>query len=243
MKYYKTDSRKISFREYWHVGRGRSFLKGWLNKILRRPMTLPQGIPEPQPFRDKIIDRDSIPAPILERFDKAEKELRQLGFDQFWFYGIKNSLTGGISRGLAALHSSKIAIGNVIYVSVKTRESQVVLFSSDLADGMILLTTNKKRDFDPTPGFFSERRLGASAAVLWGLHQKRLAASLQGNPPKILASFEQVAALEDKKVRKIFDEKLRRGVWVEMTDNEVAALRAKRTAVTGNVVTISRPRG
>jgi hypothetical protein len=64
-----------------------------------------------------------------------------------------------------------------------------------------------------------------------------------GNPPKNLTGFEQVAALEDKLVWKIFDERVRRGIWVEMTDDEIAILRAKRKAATGNVVTISRPRG
>jgi len=93
MKYYKTDSRRISFREYWHISR-KGFLFGWLNKILGRRLNLTTGIPGPQPFRDKVIARESLPPLMMERFDRAAEDLRRLGFDQFWLFGAKDSLTG-----------------------------------------------------------------------------------------------------------------------------------------------------
>jgi hypothetical protein len=37
-----------------------------------------------------------------------------------------------------------------------------------------------------------------------------------------------VAAFEDKMLHASYDDKIRRGIWVEMTDAEVAALRAKK---------------
>ena len=228
MKYYKTDSRKISFREYWHISRGGGFLIAWLKKILGRRMNLITGIPEPQPFREKIVARDSLPPLMMERFDRATEDLRRLGFDQFWLFGAKDSLTGGISRGLVALHPSQTTIAKVLYALHRTREVQVTVFESELADGTILGTTNKKRDYNPLPGIVVERHVGERPSGLWERHQKKLQALQTGNPPVMFPGLEQVAAFEDKLVRKVYDDKIRRGIWVEMTEAEVAALRAKR---------------
>jgi hypothetical protein len=151
-----------------------------------------------------------------------------LGFDQFWLSGAKNSLTGGISHGLVALHPAKTTIAKVLYALFRTREVQVTMFESKLANGTILGTTNKRRDFDPQPGVIIERHVGERAASLWQRHQKKLKALPADNPPVMFGGFEQVAAFEDKLVRDIYDNKIRRGIWVEMTEAEVAALRAKR---------------
>ena len=80
MKYYKTDSRKISFREYWHIS-PKGFWIAWLNKILGKQMNLSHGIPEPQPFKSRIIEPASIPCKILEKIDSEIHELKRLGFD------------------------------------------------------------------------------------------------------------------------------------------------------------------
>jgi len=228
MKYYKTDSRKISFREYWHISR-KGFLFGWLNKILGRRLNLITGIAGPQPFRDKLMARESLPPLMMERFDRATEELRRLGFDQFWIFGAKDSLTGGIGRGLLALHAAKTTTAKVIYASFRTRETQTTTLQSGLADGTVLATTNKKQDFNSRAGVLIERRVGAPASVLWERHQQKLEALRTSNPPGIFADFGAVADFEDALIQKTYDDRIRRGVWVEMTEAEVAALRAKRT--------------
>src|SRR5690348_9145404 len=103
MKYYKTDSRRISFREYWHLSR-KGFLLGWINKIRGVRMNLAAGFPEPQPFRDKIMERDQVPPPVLETLAGPMAELRQLGCEQFWFYRLKESLMPIFSYGVETLH-------------------------------------------------------------------------------------------------------------------------------------------
>jgi hypothetical protein len=228
VKYYKIDSRRVSFREYWHIAHGMGIFIGWINKVLRRRIALASGMPEPQPFRDKVIERESLPPLMMKRFDGAAEDLRRLGFDQFWLYGAKEKLTGGISCGMVALHPAKTATAKVIYALFRGREVQVTIFQSELADGTILATGNKKRDFNPLPGVIVQRHVGESAAGLWKRHQGRIEALPSRNPPIMFAGLEQVAAFEDKLVQKSYDDKIRRGIWIEMTDAEVAALRAQR---------------
>ena len=41
------------------------------------------------------------------------------------------------------------------------------------------------------------------------------------------ASLDDVADFEDKLVQENYDDKIKRGIWVEMTEAEVAVLRAQ----------------
>jgi len=144
MKYYKTDSRKISFREYYNIATGTSFILPWLLKILGLPLRLTSGIPEPQSFRHNIIDSAAIPSEILAKLNSGILELQKLGFDQFWYYTLKDSLIGGGAFGVSILHPSQRTIGKIVFVSIKSRQSFVFLLVSELSDGTILATTNNK---------------------------------------------------------------------------------------------------
>jgi hypothetical protein len=228
MKYYKINSRKISFGEYWHISSGSGFLIGWLGKLLGIPISFSKGIPEPQPFRENIIEANAIPPGVLKKLNSAVLDFRQLGFNQFWFYTLKNSLMAGSAYGVQALHSSHRTMGKIIYVSFKTRESFVLGFLCELNDGTIFGSANRKQDFNNPPNFIVQRLPGANASQLWELHQKTLAGFDHNNPPKIIAGFDQVAAFEDKTARLNHEVKIGRGILVEMTEAEVAALRTNK---------------
>jgi hypothetical protein len=226
MKYYKTDSRKISYREYFNISR-RGFPIAWLCKLLGIPLKLTNGIPEPQPFRQNIIEAGAIPSGILAKLNSGVLDLKQLGFDQFWFYTLKNSLIGGQAYGVQALHSSQKTVGKVKFTSFKSRQSFLFVFISELKDGTVLGTTNNRPQFNSPHGYMVLRQLGASAPQLLELHQNKLSELSHGNPPNLINNFDQVEALEDKTSRMSYEDKIARGVWVEMVGSEVEALRAK----------------
>jgi len=228
MKYYKTESRKISFREYWHISRGTGFLIGWFNKALGIPMNFIKGIPEPQSFREKIIEAGIVPTKILTKLNYSILDLKQIGFDQFWYYTSKNSLTEGTAYGVQALHPSHKTIGKIVFASFRSRESLVLAFVSELNDGTFRGTTNNRRQFNPPPGYVVSRQVRANAAELWELHQNKLAKLSRGNnPPRTISNLDQVVEFENKTSLMSFEDKVTRGIWVEMTDSEVEAMRAK----------------
>jgi hypothetical protein len=51
--------------------------------------------------------------------------------------------------------------------------------------------------------------------------------SRDNNPPKTVSNLDEVDEIENKTSRMSFEDKVARGIWVEMTDSEVEALRAK----------------
>ena len=227
MRYYKTDSRKISFREYWNISSGCGFIAAWLCKIFGIPLKLTDGIPELVSFRERVVEARLVPSEIAAKLNSGIIDLQMLGFDQFWFYTSKDSLIGGLAYGVQALHSSYKTIGKIIFASYRARESSLLAFVSELTDGTFLGTTNNKQRFNNPPGYYVQRRLHATATQLWELHQNRLAALSQINSPKTISNFDQVVVFEDETSRMSYEDKIARGIWVEMTDSEVMALRAK----------------
>jgi len=103
----------------------------------------------------------------------------------------------------------------------------VLAFLSELNDETVLGTTNKKAEFTPPKQSVIQRRVGANAKELWALHQQRLSELNPNIPAKTIVGLDQVAAFEDKTLHRSYEDKVRRGIWVEMTEAEVAALRAK----------------
>ena len=92
---------------------------------------------------------------------------------------------------------------------------------------MFLATTDERPRYNPPPGHTVIRLFQANAARLWELHQQQLSELTPHNPPKPTANLEEVAVMEDRCFRMAFADKISRGVWVEMTEAEVQALRAK----------------
>jgi hypothetical protein len=207
--------------------RGARFPLAVLFKVLRIPLKLPAGIPEPQPLRDRLIDGNTIPRNISERLNSVIPEFRELGFDQFWFHTLKDVLMIASGYGVQALHSSHLVIGQILFVSYKARERFALAFVSRFSDGTILATTDTKPNFRPLPNYIVQRFPGAGARRLWELHQKKQAALSTSAAPLTFANFEQTAAFADEASRASFEDRIRRGIWVEMTEAEVAALRAK----------------
>ncbi|HSY16867.1 MAG TPA: hypothetical protein VK815_00970 [Candidatus Acidoferrales bacterium] len=241
MKYYKTDSRKISYVEYWHIS-PRSFWFAWLNKLIGRQMNLIRGMPEPRPLTERIVSADAVPADILHRLNHGVSDLRAAGFDQFWYYTTKGSLTGGVGFGVEGLHTSRRILAKAIYVHFKNRERFLIALTSGFRDGTVFSTTNKKRDFTPPPNHLVLRKLGADARTLLDLHQRKVTKLSARAPVEVFNGLGDVAAFEDKMLQASYDDKIRRGVWVEMTDAEVHALRAKMTGTPTSPPPVPQPR-
>lgn len=226
MKYYKTDSRKISFREYWHIT-PKGFWLAWWNKIRGVQMNTIRGIPEPQPFKSRIVEPGGIPGQILAKLNSVKVELQKLGFEQFWYYSNTQSLSDSGGYAIMALHSARQVTAKVLYVFYHNRERMVVVFNSSFTDGTTVGSTNKKKEFNPLPELVVVRKVGCDAACLLKLHQDKVAQLCQTKTPVTLAGLDDVSVFEDKLIQEVYDDKIRRGIWVEMTEPEIAALRAQ----------------
>ena len=64
--YFRTDNRKLTFRECWWLARGWRVIFLWAPKVLRIPMELGAGLPRPRPFEERWVDPAQMPPEVTE---------------------------------------------------------------------------------------------------------------------------------------------------------------------------------
>jgi hypothetical protein len=183
------------------------------------------GIPEPTAFREQLVERSQVPAPILSKLESVLSECRPLGFGSSWLYTSKHSLIPGTGIGVELLHDSGEIAGKIVYASVGRRESLVAGLISLLNDGRILATSNKRPELNSAPEIELERMVGANFDQLLKRHRQRLSAGRARSAPVKFRGFDELADFEDRLSRINLDYQTRRGVWVEMSIGEIEALR------------------
>ena len=226
--YYKTDSRRLTFREYWNIIGFPRVIFPWICKVLAIPLRLPEGIPGPTPFKEMLVELPTIPEPARQQVGEKLESLRALGFGQSWCFLPKDSLMSGTGYGAMALHHSGQVAAKIVYAKYGTVETLVQGFITKLADGRTILTTDNKPRLLPPSGVDVERLAGASTMVLWKRHSKRMLAASSVSAPIIFANLDHIAAFEDEYSRRNCEFHIARGVWVPMSSDEVEALRRTR---------------
>jgi hypothetical protein len=92
---------------------------------------------------------------------------------------------------------------------------------------VVIATTNKKPDLSTPPNMEGERMIGARVGKLLQRHLQRLATVKATCNVTRFQNFEDIALLEDRMGKLLVDYHVGRGVWVEMTPQEVAAAGGK----------------
>jgi hypothetical protein len=228
--YYKTDSTKITFREYWRSRFSRPrVLIAFLFKILGIRLAAHHSIPWPLRLRDSLINEEDVSPSAKEKLAPLLEECKQLGFESLCHQRITNHFAPSDILIVSLLHAKKDVVARIFFLQVavrkKTQEHIHCFMESWLNNGVFLLTSNsnQKLVLDNPPEQDVLRLVNAPPKALFEAHTKRLEQSAGSNPPRLihcLEDFEKMAdALEESGIR--FN--IRRGVFTEMTPQEIEA--------------------
>ena len=229
-KYYKSDSTKVTFHEYWHskFSRPRVVL-AFLFKIFGIRLSVHRNIPWPLRLRDSMVNGEDVSPSAKEKLAPMLEECKQLGFVILCHQKIKNHFAPSDILIVSLLHAKKDIAARIFSLQVvirKTTQEHVHCFmESWLNNGVFLLTSNsnQKLVLDNPPEQDVLRLVNAPPKALFEAHTKRLEQCAGSNPPRLihcLEDFEKMAdALEESGVR--FN--IRRGVFAEMTPQEIEA--------------------
>jgi hypothetical protein len=227
-RYYKVDSRNITFAEYWRMSTSlRNFTLKCICKIIRLPLRFFEGIPEPTTFGDKILQKTELPPHLVEKLDAGVADFEKLGFGNICYYNTKNKLFLSETAGVHLLHGSGETTVTVVSVKLRKRERTVMSLASLLKNGRVNATSNRPAEYDDPPGVDIERMVGNSASQLWQRHSQKLE-EIRVNEP--LQKFSLPTAYEklfEISTKKIFEHNVQRGLWVEMNPDEIAAARKR----------------
>ncbi len=202
-------------------------------KLLGRRLEPTEGIPLTDTAREAQVAEEELAPEARARLAGVIAELQGLGFHSPQFSTPKESLLTGIYAAVVSLlHESGEAVAHIAYARATLvhppLEKVHVSFQTWLMNGAVLATTNGPPQMDPLPGHQVVRRTGKSIASTWHAHRQRLEGVRPRPGVKPILSVADLWSHLEAEHPLAPSAHLARGVWVEMTPEEVEALRAKR---------------
>jgi hypothetical protein len=221
--YFRTDSTRLHFRELWGIhSRLHVFLAACVMKLLglrgpRRTAVLHEDLIRVIPEADVPLDGMRQMWPAIDEFERAGARLA-------FYHAVSGT---GQLRGCAAvlLPPERNAFISVTWATARASgrgaESHGFIVSG-FSDGTYLATTGSRARFDPAPGVQAFRYRGAAPEELMRRHQQHLAQSPL--PPLPVESAAQAERILLAMKRHTFEWNVQRGIWVPLTDRELARL-------------------
>jgi Zn-dependent protease len=225
-KYYKLDSTKVTYGEYWNIVRSWKVIIPWTAKLLNVPMKFSAGLPAFESVRELEV-------PAAEFSEQARGKLRALlekcqrmGFHSPRYFTYESMRRDARTSFIALLHSSGATVRLMHTMSVKVQppiEKVLVVLLSELRDGTYLVTSSQRQQFLPAPGITVNRLLGAGPEQLLESHLQKLRELPMNNSAKSVTSVEMLDEVWDRYERKAREFGMQRGIYVWMTPEEVTA--------------------
>jgi hypothetical protein len=174
---------------------------------------------------------------LSEHFHKATAahrgQFKQLGFVEQGFKKLKRVLNPGHREncGINYLDQSRCVFGQLIYnrfympALEREKESVIIAFTA-IYDGEILsCTNNMNQAVEPLPNHNVIRIESQDVAFLYQKFVEELKQRME--QPRRFFDLQALQTWFDANAREIFEDKVRRGLWVRMSDYEVVVARRK----------------
>ncbi len=234
--YFRTENRKLTFRECWWLARGWRVLFLWVPKLFHIPLELGAGLPAPRPFEERWVDPATLPSEVREKLERKAQELMTLGFDLCHYHVLVGNLLTSDSGGCYMVQAGGEIVATFLYArsfadNGSSHQSEVTAFLTPLANGVMLVTTDQAQKLETAPTDDIVRLPGVNAEVLLAEHQERVAAARAAGKLRAgqIVDTPALAELVDAHEHRSFDFHVGRGVWVPMTASQVERMRQKKS--------------
>jgi hypothetical protein len=160
-------------------------------------------------------------------------KFKQLGFTERGFKKVKRSLVAGVrdNGGINYLDGNGCQYGQLIYnrVYVPSKKAEVenviIAFTTIIQNEVLSCTNNLSKIGDELPNHTVIRMESDDVAFIHQQFVEHLQRRV--NQPRCFSDLPALQAWFDANQLEIFEDKVRRGLWVRMNDHEVAAVRRK----------------
>jgi hypothetical protein len=228
-QYVYTDLTRLTCRELWRFSPNVVvFLGLCVRKLLHWRFPVRTAVCHEDTLR--LIDAADVPRDAARVLDPLIAECEDLGAKLAFHYTVP--AVGPLEGYAAAL----LAPDRVTYIAVMWSGAQIgrsrsgkrgCVFASQLADGTFLSTTDFPQKFNSPPGFNVRRKPGASPSELAERHRQALAET-EGIPVTLDVNKVKESLLEAR--RRTAEWNISRGIWVCLTEEDVARLGLAQTA-------------
>lgn len=224
-KYFKLDSRKVTYREYWNIARSWKVIIPWTAKLLGVPMNFSSGLPYFETLKELEVPEEQFSERGREKLQPMIDVCRRLGFHTPVYCKFESMHGDTCTSFITMAHPSGAAARLTYSVSLKVqppKERLQILILSELGDGTFLLSTKKRQEFLTAPGILVNRIPGASPEKIIESHLQKLAGLPLNNSPKRAASADDVIGIWDRYEKHSNDFGFQRGIYVWMNPEETA---------------------
>ncbi|MDZ4744142.1 MAG: DUF4339 domain-containing protein [Verrucomicrobiota bacterium] len=230
-KYYKVDSRKLSFGECWSFSRGKFhlFLFVSLLKILRIPFKLSEGLPEAREYKDLQIREDELPIEALLSFRDHTIPAAQKGFDLVSYATLANNLMPSSTYVADYLHQDHTTILRLFFSHTETLTVTVLTLVTYLDNGTTVTTTTRDNGFKTPPHKIKYIIKTDDLDKILHPHLSKVKKHSSGVNVSLTTSTEEFGQRAFQTEKEFCEYNIARGVLVEMTPDEIAAVKMSRS--------------
>ncbi|HWY31364.1 MAG TPA: site-2 protease family protein [Candidatus Acidoferrum sp.] len=224
-RYYKLDSRKVTYGEYWNVVRSPMVIVPWVAKLLNIPIKFAAGLPDFESVRDLEVPEAEFSARARQKLQPLLDKCLSMGFQSPRFFTYENMRRDLRTSFIAMLHESgaTVRLMHTIAANVQPpKEKLLVVLLSELTDGTYFCTSSQRKQFISQPRLVANRLVGAGPERLLESHLKRLEEYQYRTPAKRIRSTEELDDLWNRYERSSREFGMERGRYVWMTPEEVA---------------------
>jgi hypothetical protein len=230
--FYKTDHRRLTLREMvrWH---GLWRLPAIYIATRKPPRTA--GFWMPALWADLGCEKSELSEAFWKATGSQREGFERLGFKEVGFGRLKQSLNlHPLARDdakLTYLDAERSCIGMLFYTRFwvpspinKNHENITIAFSRIYKD-TVVSSSNNKHSFDPANGEEVIRLRSEEVGVLHSALARKCAGKAEAS--QVFADDATLRAWFDRHQITTFESRVRRGLFVKMTEQEIAAARAQ----------------
>ena len=224
IQYYKINSRKVTYAEYWRLSPGLGFFVAAIAKLFHQPINFKSGVPR----IDSLVrmDSETFSGGINSLMDEKVSECLAQGLQLKFYYTIPML---GQSAGYAAafLSLDGLITAQVMFSQSKNANTtvQVTALSlmTRLISGRYLAAGDQPKRFVSPPWVEAVSMPGRKTSEILLSHRERVS-SCSADKPVPIAESELEKFIIDVNNRSV-DFNVQRGVYVLMNEDEVREMK------------------
>ena len=227
MRYYKFDSRNVTFAEYRRLTPGLGFPIAALLKILRIPLSVRMALAYPEEIL--VLEPSQLPEGMYGRLVPFIAPCEREGLRSKFFYQTPMIAPDSRTLGVALLSDDRLTYGFLAESETNTaagiqRRIDLSLITM-LSNGRMIVTARSKKGLDSPPEMEKEVLTDAPVEKVVARHRDRLGSLRGPQPVPIMGRLEDFVF---KMERLGFDYFIRRRIYVPMAEAEVDKIKAAK---------------
>lgn len=219
--YYKTRLNRLRLGELWRMSPGPvTFL---IAAAMRGLGALPDNDLGVCHIRSVTrLGPEQVPEHVHARWEERLDACLDEGFELEFYYTVPFVARDMEGYAAALIGDGGLVAAQLLHARQQQTEESVLAFFTKLADGTYLITSSRRKQMEAPPGAHVERLPGKPAGILLARHRRRVEEA--GDAVPIGAAGLEPMVVEHNNAEVDFH--VERGVYVPMSDYEVAALKA-----------------